>query len=189
MWHLPRVDLYGSQQKAGVRSVNLWHYPCPWNNEAFQESSSTTGGPRSFNCQMGAIITPWGSPGCGRLGWGSCKPVVLNFLMLHPFSTVSHIVVTPNHKVISSLPHNCNLTTIINCNVNIRYATLEGCDPQAENCSCWEALESLSRIFHYRDGAWTSTLTDTESWRRSSWLSGSWGGGRGPYRCSLPYKW
>lgn len=150
--------------------------------------------PRSFICQMGAIITPWGSPGCGRLGWRSCKPVALNFLMLHPFSTVSHIVVAPNHEVISSLLHNCNLTTVINCNVNIRYATLEGWTHRlrtaaVKHASSLGALESLSRIFHSRDGTWTSTLNDTESWSRSSWLSGSWGVGRGPYWCSLPYKW
>ena len=41
------------------------------------------------------------------------------FLMLQPFNTVLHVVVTPNHTIISLLFHNCNFATVMNCNVNI----------------------------------------------------------------------
>ena len=47
------------------------------------------------------------------------------FLMLWPFSTVPYAVVTPNHKIILLLPHNCNFAVIINCNANTWYMTLE----------------------------------------------------------------
>lgn len=39
------------------------------------------------------------------------------FLMLQPFNTVPNVVLTLNHKVISLLPHNCDFTTLVNCNV------------------------------------------------------------------------
>jgi hypothetical protein len=41
------------------------------------------------------------------------------FLMLGPFNTVPHVVVTPKHKMISILLHNYNFATVINYNVNI----------------------------------------------------------------------
>ena len=41
------------------------------------------------------------------------------FLVLQPFNTVSHVVVTPNHNIISLLLYNCNFATIVNYNVNI----------------------------------------------------------------------
>jgi hypothetical protein len=37
------------------------------------------------------------------------------FLMLRPFNTVPPVVVTPKHKTISLLLHNCNFTTVMNC--------------------------------------------------------------------------
>lgn len=40
------------------------------------------------------------------------------FLMLWPFNTVPQVVLTPNHKVISLLLHNCNFATVVNRNVN-----------------------------------------------------------------------
>ena len=43
---------------------------------------------------------------------------VSDFLKLRPFNTVPHVVVTPNHKSISLLLHNCNFATLMNCNVN-----------------------------------------------------------------------
>lgn len=43
--------------------------------------------------------------------------------MLQPFNAFSHVVVTPNHKIISLLPPNCKVATVVNCNVNICYAT------------------------------------------------------------------
>lgn len=41
------------------------------------------------------------------------------FLMLRPSDTVSHVVMTPNHKIMSLLSHNYNVAPVINCNVNI----------------------------------------------------------------------
>ena len=62
------------------------------------------------------------------------------FLMLWPFSTVLYAVVTLDHKVILLLLHNCNFTTVMNCNVNVwdtGYLICDsqrGRDPQVENC-------------------------------------------------------
>jgi hypothetical protein len=39
---------------------------------------------------------------------------VSNFLMLRPFNTVPHVVVTPTHKIISLLLPNCNFATFMN---------------------------------------------------------------------------
>jgi hypothetical protein len=39
--------------------------------------------------------------------------------MLQPFNAVPHVVVTPNHNIISLLLHNCDFATFINCNVLI----------------------------------------------------------------------
>ena len=44
------------------------------------------------------------------------------FLMLQPFNTVIHIMVSPNHKIISLPLHHCNFSTVMNGNVNIWYA-------------------------------------------------------------------
>jgi hypothetical protein len=41
------------------------------------------------------------------------------FLMLGPFNTAPHVAVTPNHKIILLLLHNCNFATVMNCDVNI----------------------------------------------------------------------
>ena len=41
------------------------------------------------------------------------------FLMLQPFNTVPHGVVTSNHKTIPLLRHNCNFATIMNHNINV----------------------------------------------------------------------
>jgi hypothetical protein len=41
------------------------------------------------------------------------------FLMMQPFNTVLHVVVTLNYNIISLLILNCNFTTIMNNNVNI----------------------------------------------------------------------
>ena len=46
------------------------------------------------------------------------------FLMLRPFNTVPHLVVTPNYKVILLLPHNCHLAAVTNHN-----ATSKGSRP------------------------------------------------------------
>ena len=50
--------------------------------------------------------------------------------MLRPFNRVSHVVVTPNYKIILWLLHNCNVVTVINHNVNIWYAEYLIQDPQ-----------------------------------------------------------
>ena len=47
---------------------------------------------------------------------------VSTFLILQLLNTVSHVVVNPNHKIISLLLHNCNFATVVNHNVNILYA-------------------------------------------------------------------
>lgn len=54
---------------------------------------------------------------------------VLSLLTLQPCDTVPHIVVTPNHKIISLLLHNYNLAIDMDCNVNIRSAGYLVCDP------------------------------------------------------------
>ena len=41
------------------------------------------------------------------------------FLMLRPFNAAPHVVVTPNHKIIALMLHNCNFATVMNHNVNI----------------------------------------------------------------------
>ena len=41
------------------------------------------------------------------------------FLMLRPFNTVPHVVVTSNHKIILLLLHNYSLVTAMNHNANI----------------------------------------------------------------------
>jgi hypothetical protein len=68
----------------------------------------------------------------------SLKEWFSTFLMLWPFNTVLHVVVTSNHKIISLLLHNCNFAVVINCNVNIWnigyliYDPQEGHDSQVE---------------------------------------------------------
>jgi hypothetical protein len=47
------------------------------------------------------------------------KPVVLNLLNGETLQYSSSFVVTPNHKMISLLLHNCNFVTVMNHNVNI----------------------------------------------------------------------
>ena len=41
------------------------------------------------------------------------------FLMPWTFNTVPHVVVTPNHVIISLSLHNCNFAIVMNRNVNI----------------------------------------------------------------------
>ena len=59
--------------------------------------------------------------------------------MLQPFNTTPRVVVTPNHKIISLLHHNCNFATVMNHIANIWYAWYllfnpqGGHDPQVEN--------------------------------------------------------
>lgn len=51
---------------------------------------------------------------------------ISTFLMLPPFNTVPHIVVTANHNIISLLFQNINFAIIVNCNVDIWFVTLQG---------------------------------------------------------------
>ena len=44
------------------------------------------------------------------------------YLMLRPFNTVPHVMVTPNHTVIPLFPFNCNSATVMNCDIYICYA-------------------------------------------------------------------
>jgi hypothetical protein len=41
---------------------------------------------------------------------------------------VPHVLVTPNHKIISLLLPNCNFATVMNCNVNMPDAGYLICD-------------------------------------------------------------
>ena len=36
------------------------------------------------------------------------------FLILRPFNTAPHVVVTPTHKIFLFLLHNCNFATVMN---------------------------------------------------------------------------
>lgn len=81
------------------------------------------------------------------------RPVVLNPPNLRPFSTVLHMVVTLNHKIIISLlPHGCNFATVINSTVNVCVFqwSFGGCDPQVENC------------YSHLAPAWKDTITESE---------------------------
>jgi len=75
------------------------------------------------------------------------KFVVLN-LMLWPFNTVLHVVVTPTVKSFSLPLYNCDFATVRHCNVDIWCLICDPCkkvlqpqggfDPQVENqCSKW----------------------------------------------------
>lgn len=49
--------------------------------------------------------------------------------ILRPFDSVPHVMLTLSHNIISLLPHNCNLATVMNRNVNIGCAGYLICDP------------------------------------------------------------
>ncbi|ERE74215.1 SPARC-related modular calcium-binding protein 1 [Cricetulus griseus] len=55
-------------------------------------------------------------PALGVVHRGRCK-VVLNLSLAVTLNTVPHVVVTPNHKIILLLLHNCNFITVTNFNV------------------------------------------------------------------------
>jgi hypothetical protein len=42
------------------------------------------------------------------LSYGCLDQQFSTFLMLYPFNTISHVVVTPNHEITSLPHHNCN---------------------------------------------------------------------------------
>jgi hypothetical protein len=58
--------------------------------------------------------------------WEALEQRFPTFLMLRPFDTVPHAVVTPNHKIISLKLHNCNFAAVMNQNVNICFLTVLG---------------------------------------------------------------
>ena len=58
------------------------------------------------------------------------------FLMLWLFNRAPHVVVTPNHKIISLLLHNCSFATVMNHNVNIWYAGYLIYDPPPKKRGC-----------------------------------------------------
>lgn len=43
----------------------------------------------------------------------------LTLQMLRPFNIMSQVSVTPNHKIMSLPPHNCNFATVMNRYVSI----------------------------------------------------------------------
>lgn len=51
------------------------------------------------------IVAQWSSP----------------FLKLLPFNTLSHVVLTPDHKMISLLLQDYSFATVMKCNVNVWY--------------------------------------------------------------------
>jgi hypothetical protein len=53
-----------------------------------------------------------------------------DFLMLWPFNTVLHVVVTPSQKIVSLLLHNYWSATVISYNVNILHAGYLICYPK-----------------------------------------------------------
>lgn len=63
-------------------------------------------------------------PQCRKRCWLS-YPLKQQFLMLRPFNTAPHVVLTPPcHKIISLLLHICDFAVVMNPNVNIRYADI-----------------------------------------------------------------
>jgi hypothetical protein len=62
--------------------------------------------------------------------------------MTQPLNTVPHVVITPNHKVISLLLYNCNFATLVNCNINIWYVEYLICDP-GKDCSVPKESRSI----------------------------------------------
>jgi hypothetical protein len=77
------------------------------------------------------------------------KPVVLNLLNGETLQYSSSFVVTPNHKMISLLLHNCNFVTVMNHNVNIWYEGYLRCDiPQTEkSCSVLSLMGTFTDLF------------------------------------------
>ena len=52
------------------------------------------------------------------------------FLKVQPFNTVPHVVMTPNHQIISVLLHKYNFATIMNCYIDIWYVGYLIYDPK-----------------------------------------------------------
>ena len=101
-----------------------------------------------------------------QLSFHSLAQWSLTFTMLWPFNTV-HGVMTPNHKIISLLLHNCNFVTVINHNVNIWYAgyltwdSQRGQDRQVEKCcsrECHLMYKSYWLIDWYRASSYRPGL-------------------------------
>ena len=79
--------------------------------------------------------------------------------MLQPFNTVPHVVVTPNHKIILSLLHKCNLgyvdytsvyNTVMNCDAKIpdMWSSLEVATQRLRSTDLDNLVESGSVIVH-----------------------------------------
>jgi hypothetical protein len=49
--------------------------------------------------------------------WNGVYQWLSTFLMLQPFNTVPHVVVTPNQKLFSLIFHNCNFAMDHNVNI------------------------------------------------------------------------
>jgi hypothetical protein len=71
--------------------------------------------------------------------------------MLWLFNAVLHVVVTPNHKIVSLLLHNCHFATVMTCYMIYRMSDIgplwKGCDSRVES-HCFKAS-----IF-YSNGKW-----------------------------------
>ena len=72
------------------------------------------------------------------------------FLMLQPFNTVSYSVGDPQPQNYFTVTHNCDFATVMNHNVNGRYAgalirdSCGGWDPQVENhCSRGQGIKDF----------------------------------------------
>ena len=90
-------------------------------------------------------------------------------LMLFPFNTVPHVVVTPNHKIFLLLHHNCTFAIVRNhststCGFWWSWATpvsgpfdlQRGCDPQIEIC-CFRPWH-ISLTHSYGSLSWQTIL-------------------------------
>lgn len=68
--------------------------------------------------------------------WFSLQQWSSTFLRLGLFNIVPHVVVTPSHKIMSLLLHNCNLATVMNHNVKYLlfriYDSRKNHNPQVE---------------------------------------------------------
>jgi hypothetical protein len=75
-----------------------------------------------------------------KWGTGNVMQWFSTFLILLLRNTVSHAVVTSNHKIILLLFHNCNSATVMNYNVNIGVF----------QCSCERVIQPQKGVATHR---------------------------------------
>jgi len=62
------------------------------------------------------------------------------FVVLRPYNTVPHVSVTPHHKIIALLLHNCNFVTVTSCNVPVWHSAYCYVAPKESWNTGWELL-------------------------------------------------